>query len=80
MPLRQDLETAYPDYFTEHPDYTSFAAQAARTVEVPNVTNSIEIWQDFRDQYSSSVIFGKTSVDEALSKAADQVDTLAGES
>jgi len=80
MPLRQDLETAYPDYFTEHPDYTTFAAQAARTVEVPNVTNSIEIWQKFRDAYSSSVIFGKTSVDEALSKAADQVDALAGQS
>ena len=30
-----------------------FADQAARTVEVPNVPNSIEIWQEFRDQWSS---------------------------
>jgi multiple sugar transport system substrate-binding protein len=80
MPLRQGVEDAYPDYFSANPDYTTFAAQAARTVEVPNVTNSNEIWQKFRDQYSSSVIFGKTSVDEALTKAADEVDTLAGES
>ena len=26
--------------------------QAARTVEVPNVQNSVEMWQDFRDAYS----------------------------
>ena len=80
MPLRTDLEAAYPDYFSSHPEYKDFAAQAARTTEVPNVANSIEIWQDFRDQYSSSVIFAKTSVDAALSKAASQVDSLAKQS
>ena len=32
--------------------------QAARTVEVPNVPNSVEIWQTFRDAYTKSVIFG----------------------
>jgi multiple sugar transport system substrate-binding protein len=80
MPLRTDLETAYPDYFSSHPDYKAFAAQAARTVEVPNVPNSIEIWQKFRDQYSSSVIFAKTSVDAGLAKAATEVDGLAGKS
>jgi multiple sugar transport system substrate-binding protein len=57
-----------------------FADQAARTVEVPNVPNSIEIWQEFRDQWSSAVIFGKTSVDEALATAADQAADLAGQS
>ena len=80
MPLRKDVEAAFPEYFEANPDYTTFAAQAARTVEVPNVTNSIEIWQKFRDQYTASVIFGKTSVDEALSTAAGQVDELAGQS
>ena len=80
MPLRTDLEAAYPDYFSSHPEYKDFAAQAARTTEVPNVANSIEIWQDFRDQYSASVIFAKTSVDAALSKAASQVDSLAKQS
>jgi multiple sugar transport system substrate-binding protein len=80
MPLRSDLEAAYPDYFSSNPDYQTFAAQAARTVEVPNVPNSIEIWQTFRDSYSKSVIFGKESVDAALQKSADEIDQLAGQS
>jgi multiple sugar transport system substrate-binding protein len=80
MPLRENLETVFPDYFKANPDYTAFAAQAARTVEVPNVANSIEIWQKFRDQYTSSVIFGKTTVDAGLTKAASQIDELAGQS
>jgi multiple sugar transport system substrate-binding protein len=79
MPLRSDLETAFPAYFESHPEYKDFASFASRTVEVPNVPNSIEIWQKFRDEYSSSVIFGKTSVDDALTKAASEIDTLAGQ-
>ena len=35
MPLRKDLQTAYPDYFTKNKDYQIFGDQAARTVEVP---------------------------------------------
>jgi multiple sugar transport system substrate-binding protein len=79
MPIREDLTGTYPDYFEENPDYQVFADQASRTVEVPNVANSIEIWQTFRDAYSSSVIFGEQPVDEALSQAADEVTSLAGE-
>ncbi len=60
MPLRTDLPTTYADYFTKNPDYKLFAAQAARTTEVPNVNNSVQIWQTFRDAWTSSVIFGKT--------------------
>jgi len=80
MPLRSDLQGTYPEYFKEHPEYVEFADQASRTVEVPNVPNSIEIWQTFRDAYSSSVIFGKEPVDDAISGAADQVDELASQS
>jgi multiple sugar transport system substrate-binding protein len=77
MPLRADLEAAYPEYFQTHPDYKTFAAQAARTVEVPNVPGSIAIWQAFRNEYNSSVIFGKSSVDDALAKAAAEAEKLA---
>ena len=42
--------------------------------------NSVEIWQEIRDQYSVSVIFGKTSVDDGLEAAADKADELAGQS
>ena len=80
MPLRGDLAGTYPDYFKKNPEYTLFADQASRTVEVPNVPNSIEIWQEFRDEWSSSVIFGKTPVDDALATAADKANELAGQS
>ena len=79
MPLRQDLPGTYPDYFKEKPEYEAFADQAARTVEVPNVPNSIEIWQAFRDSWSEAVIFGKTPVEDALGSAADEVTSLAGQ-
>ena len=80
MPLRENLAETYPDYFAKNPEYAEFADQASRTVEVPNVPNSIEIWQTFRDAYSSSVIFGEKPVDEALSEAADKATQLAGQS
>jgi len=79
MPIRTDLATTYADYFKSHPDYTAFADQASRTVEVPNVPNSVEIWQEIRDNFSSSVIFGKTSVDESIKAAADKATELAGQ-
>ena len=80
MPIRTDLATTYADYFSSHPDYKTFADQASRTVEVPNVPNSVEIWQEIRDNYTSSVIFDKQSVDEGLSNAASKADELAGQS
>ena len=80
MPLREDLPGTYPEYFEEKPDYEAFADQASRTVEVPNVPNSIEIWQTFRDAYSSSVIFAESSAEDALGTAADDVTELAGQS
>lgn len=80
MPLRDDLQGTYPDYFQEKPEYEAFADQASRTVEVPNVPNSIEIWQEFRDEYTASVIFGDGSVEDALAAAADKVNDLAGQS
>ena len=77
MPLRTDLATTYADYFTKHPEYTQFADMASRTVEVPNVANSISVWQTFRDAYTSSVIFAKQDAPTALKAAADQIDQLA---
>ncbi|WP_193606904.1 extracellular solute-binding protein [Nocardioides lijunqiniae] len=79
MPMREDLPGTFPEYFEANPEYAVFADQASRTVEVPNVPNSIEIWQAFRDAYSSSVIFGEEPVDEALGTASDDVTELAGQ-
>jgi multiple sugar transport system substrate-binding protein len=77
MPMRENLPTLYADYFRENPEHESFAAQAARTVEVPNVPNSIEIWQTFRDAYTNAVIFGRGDVRGTFEQAAERVKTLA---
>ena len=80
MPLRDGVATTYPDYFAKNPDYKQFADQAARTVEVPNVPNSITIWQTFRDAWSKSVIFGQEDPGAALDGAVQKVDQLAAQS
>lgn len=77
MPLRKDLTTTYADYFSDNPAYQQFGDQAARTVEVPNVQNSVEIWQAFRDGYSKAVIFGEGDVTTFLTDAKTQIDQLA---
>jgi multiple sugar transport system substrate-binding protein len=77
MPMRDNLPSLYGDYFKENPAYETFAEQAARTVEVPNVPNSVEIWQTFRDAYTEAVIFGRGDVRTAFDRAADKVTSLA---
>ncbi|WP_285243195.1 extracellular solute-binding protein [Pseudarthrobacter sp. fls2-241-R2A-127] len=79
MPMRKNLTTTYSDYFAKNPAYTQFADQASRTVEVPNVSNSVQIWQTFRDAWSKSVIFGNQSIDDAFKGASDKIDQLAGQ-
>jgi multiple sugar transport system substrate-binding protein len=77
MPLRQNLTDTFPDYFAANPAYEQFGDQAARTVEVPNVPNSVEIWQTFRDGYSEAVIFGEEDPATFLSNAKTEIDELA---
>jgi multiple sugar transport system substrate-binding protein len=77
MPMRQDLTSAYPSYFASHKDYEVFAQQAEHTIEAPNVPNSVEIWQTFRDAYTKAVIFGKGDLTATLKDAAGKVGKLA---
>lgn len=76
MPMRKDLMAEYPDYFAKNPAYTQFAEQAARTVEVPNVANSVEVWSTFRTAYAKSVIFGNESIDASFKGAAEKINQL----
>ncbi len=76
MPLRQNLEQTYAAYFTENPSYKTFATKAATVIEVPNVKNSVEVWQTFRDAWSKSVIFGEEDPNAALSGAATKINDL----
>lgn len=80
MPIRQNLTETYPDYFAANPAYEIFGDQANRTVEVPNVANSVEIWQAFRDGYSKAVIFGEGDVPAFLKDTAAKIDDLAAQS
>jgi len=73
MPLRTDLPSVYASYFTAHPEYTLFAQQAGRTVEVPNVANGVAMWQDFRNSYLKSVVFGQQPTSQWLHDAAGTV-------
>ena len=73
MPMRTGLPSTYADYFTQHPTYRSFADQAARTVEVPNIPGSVKVWQTFRDAYSASVISGSQDPAKALAAAAQAI-------
>ncbi|MGW1887862.1 extracellular solute-binding protein [Streptomyces sp. NPDC001970] len=77
MPMRTDLTAAFPSYFSAHKEYEVFAEQAAHTIESPNVPNSVEIWQTFRDAYTKSVIFGKGDLTGTLKEAAGKVDKMA---
>lgn len=76
MPMRTDVLGTYVDYFEANPAYVPFAEQADRTVEVPNVPNSIEVWQAFRDAWSESVIFGDSDPEDALTSAAEAINDL----
>ena len=76
MPLRQDLTSAYPEYFAANPAYEQFGDQASRTVEVPQVANSVAAWQAFRDAWTKSVITGEGDVADAFDAAADKVNEL----
>ncbi|WP_024288599.1 extracellular solute-binding protein [Cellulomonas sp. KRMCY2] len=77
IPLRADVATAYAEFFDANPAFASWAAQAQHTVAVPNTLNSTEIWQTFRDAWSSAIIFGTGDPTETMQAAADEINSLA---
>lgn len=79
MPLRTEVTDTYPEYFEGNPEYELFAEQADRTVEVPMVPSSIDMWQEFRDAYSASVIFGEEDIQPAFDTAAETINGLVEE-
>jgi multiple sugar transport system substrate-binding protein len=76
MPLREDLTEVYPDYFAANPAYELFGDQASRTIEVPQVANSVAAWQAFRDSWTKNVITGEGDVADSFDAAADKVNEL----
>jgi len=76
MPIRPDLETTFAGYFAKHPEYRLFGSLAGRTVEVPSGPNTVQEMQTFRNEWTSSVIFGGKRPAQALDDAAATIDTL----
>lgn len=79
MPMRHDLTSTYAEYFKKNPAYQQFAKLSEHTVEVPNVNNSVEVWQTFRNAWVKSVIFGNQDVGTALDGAATKINSLVGQ-
>lgn len=79
MPMRTGLLSTYASWFARNASYKPFADAASRTVEVPDVPGSIDIWQEFRNDYSSSVIFGKESPATALRQASGKISKILAE-
>ncbi len=79
MPMRTGLLSTYASWFAKNPGYKPFADAASRTVEVPDVGGSIDMWQEFRDDYSRSVIFGQQSPDAALKQASAKISKILAE-
>jgi multiple sugar transport system substrate-binding protein len=76
MPMRQNLQQTYPDFFTSNPAYTQFGDQAARTVEVPGGPHTVEVLQTLRDAYTKAVISGQGDLQQSLNDAADKVNSI----
>jgi multiple sugar transport system substrate-binding protein len=74
MPLRQNLQQAFPDYFSKNPAYSQFGDQAARVIEVPAGPHTVEVLQTFRDAWTKAVISGEGDLQQALNDAADKVN------
>ena len=76
MPVRTDLATTYAAYFKANPSYNAFGDQASRTVEDPPGPNAIEELQDFRDAWSSGVIFEGGNLKSMLQGAAAKLNHI----
>ncbi|HWM40484.1 MAG TPA: extracellular solute-binding protein [Streptomyces sp.] len=79
MPMRPDLQDTYGPYFEKNPGYKKFAEQADRTVEVPSVAGSIDMWQAVRDKWTASVVFGRQQPGPALRDASRDVSQILDE-
>lgn len=77
FPIRTDIDTVAADYLAENPVLETFSRSVPLTVDVPNIPNTTEIWQTFRDAWSGAVMAGEGDLDETMRSAAETIDGLA---
>ncbi|GAA2019838.1 sugar ABC transporter substrate-binding protein [Pseudokineococcus marinus] len=80
FPIRSDLDSVAGDYLETEPVLQTFAQEVPLTVDVPNVDGATEMWQTFRNAWSSSVMSGDGDLREQMQSAADEIDGLASQS
>jgi multiple sugar transport system substrate-binding protein len=79
MPMRPGLQDLYGPYFEKNPGYRKYAEQADRTVEVPSVAGSVDVWQALRDSWTASVVFGRQRPEAALRDASRDISEILDE-
>jgi multiple sugar transport system substrate-binding protein len=75
FPIRTDLTEVAADYLAANPLFATFAQSVPLTVDVPNIPNSTEIWQTFRDAWGASVQ-GGDDLQSTMDAAAEKIDGL----
>jgi multiple sugar transport system substrate-binding protein len=75
FPIRTDISEVAADYLADQPLLATFAKSVPLTVDVPNIANSTEIWQTFRDAWGASVQ-GKDDLASTMDAAAEKIDAL----
>ncbi|MFT4283850.1 MAG: sugar ABC transporter substrate-binding protein [Protaetiibacter sp.] len=75
FPIRTDVAEVAADYLASNPLLATFASSVPLTVDVPNIANSTEIWQTFRDAWGASVQ-GQDDLTSTMGGAADKIDAL----
>lgn len=79
FPIRTDISEIAADYLAANPVLATFSKSVPLTVDVPNIPNTTEIWQTFRDAWSQAVMSGQGDLREVMDTAAEKIDALAAQ-
>lgn len=79
FPIRTDISDIAADYLASNAVLETFSHSVPLTVDVPNIPNTTEIWQTFRDAWSESVMSGQGDLEEVMNAAAEKIDELAAQ-
>ena len=77
MPMRQNLPDGLRELLRRRTRITcNSRSRRVAMMEVPNVPNSTEIWQTFRNAWTSSVVFDDEPIEQAFADAAARANEL----
>lgn len=74
--MRQNASENYAAFVSKNPAYAPFVTQSAHIGDVPSLCNAAEVWQKFRNLWSSDIIFGKGTAEAFISDADTAVNDL----